>query len=170
MLWWVPAHSPPQMHPARRGQGVRQAGQGRERVPGTRRVAGETPGGGRPGGPEPRRADLFDEDSLTKAADGCSVIIHAATAIPTKVRTGPRDWATNDRIRPHFSTRLFTIVTCGLFPTHGTCSLRTSRFSCKIFLAKTQRSKDAKTQDSSCVVSLRLGSFASLRETLVHFP
>src|SRR2546421_1977844 len=50
-------------------------------------------------GAEPRRADLFDEDSLTKAADGCSVIIHAATAIPTKVRTGPRDWATNDRIR-----------------------------------------------------------------------
>ncbi len=50
-------------------------------------------------GAEPRRANLFDEESLTKAAEGCSVIIHAATAIPTKVRTGPRDWAMNDRIR-----------------------------------------------------------------------
>jgi nucleoside-diphosphate-sugar epimerase len=50
-------------------------------------------------GGEPRRADLFDEESLTKAAEGCSVIIHAATAIPTKVRTKPRDWTTNDRIR-----------------------------------------------------------------------
>jgi nucleoside-diphosphate-sugar epimerase len=50
-------------------------------------------------GAEPRRADLFDEESLTKAAEGCSVVIHAATAIPTKVRTGPRDWVLNDRIR-----------------------------------------------------------------------
>ena len=50
-------------------------------------------------GGEPRRADLFDTDALTKAADGCSVIIHAATAIPTKVRTRPRDWEMNDRIR-----------------------------------------------------------------------
>lgn len=47
----------------------------------------------------PRRADLFDADSLTKAAAGCEVVIHAATAIPTKVRTSPRDWALNDRIR-----------------------------------------------------------------------
>lgn len=50
-------------------------------------------------GAEPRRANLFDEESLTKAAEGCSVVIQAATAIPTKVRTGPRDWVMNDRIR-----------------------------------------------------------------------
>ena len=50
-------------------------------------------------GGEPRRADLFDADSLTRAADGCNAIVHAATAIPTKVRTGPKDWALNDRIR-----------------------------------------------------------------------
>ena len=50
-------------------------------------------------GGEPRRANLFDADSLTKAAERCSVVVHAATAIPTKVRTNPRDWAMNDRIR-----------------------------------------------------------------------
>jgi nucleoside-diphosphate-sugar epimerase len=50
-------------------------------------------------GGEPRRADLFDAVALAKAAEGCDVIIRAATAIPTKVRTGPKDWAMNDRIR-----------------------------------------------------------------------
>jgi len=50
-------------------------------------------------GGEPTRADLFDTDSLAKAAEGCSVVVHVATAIPTKVRTSPRDWAMNDRIR-----------------------------------------------------------------------
>jgi nucleoside-diphosphate-sugar epimerase len=57
-------------------------------------------------GGEPRRANLFDVESLTKAAEGCSVIIHAATAIPTKVRTAPRDWARNDRIRREGTRRL----------------------------------------------------------------
>ena len=50
-------------------------------------------------GGEPTRADLFDADAVTKAAAGCDVIVHAATAIPTKLRTGPRDWAMNDRLR-----------------------------------------------------------------------
>src|SRR5436190_5800294 len=50
-------------------------------------------------GGEPRRTNLFDADSLTKAAERCSVVVHAATAIPTKVRTNPRDWTMNDRIR-----------------------------------------------------------------------
>src|SRR5438094_7966506 len=50
-------------------------------------------------GGEPRRADLFDADAVAQAAKGCDIIIRAATAIPTKVRTGPRDWAMNDRIR-----------------------------------------------------------------------
>ena len=50
-------------------------------------------------GGEPQRADLFDADSLTKAAEGCRVVVHAATAIPTKLRTNSGDWAMNDRIR-----------------------------------------------------------------------
>lgn len=60
-------------------------------------------------GGEPTRADLFDADAVTKAAAGCDVIVHAATAIPTKVRTGPRDWAMNDRIRRE-GTRCLTAV------------------------------------------------------------
>ena len=50
-------------------------------------------------GGEPRRADLFDVGALAKAAEGCSVMIHAATSIPAKVRTSARDWQMNDRIR-----------------------------------------------------------------------
>ena len=50
-------------------------------------------------GGDPRRADLFDPESLARAAEGCEVVVHAATAIPTKVRTGPSDWTMNDRIR-----------------------------------------------------------------------
>lgn len=50
-------------------------------------------------GGDARRADLFNSDSLAKAADGCDVVIHAATAIPVKRRTIPQDWAMNDQIR-----------------------------------------------------------------------
>jgi nucleoside-diphosphate-sugar epimerase len=50
-------------------------------------------------GAEPRHADLFDAESLAKAADGCDTVIHAATAIPVKQKTTPADWAMNDRIR-----------------------------------------------------------------------
>lgn len=50
-------------------------------------------------GGTPRRADLFDPESLARAADGAAVVIHAATAIPTKTRPTRADWATNDRIR-----------------------------------------------------------------------
>ncbi|MFB3924307.1 MAG: NAD-dependent epimerase/dehydratase family protein [Terriglobia bacterium] len=50
-------------------------------------------------GGEPRRADLFDSDSLARAAEGSEVVIHSATAIPTQVKTTPADWAMNDRIR-----------------------------------------------------------------------
>ena len=45
------------------------------------------------------RADLFDADSLARAADGADVIVHAATAIPTATKPRPEDWKTNDRIR-----------------------------------------------------------------------
>lgn len=50
-------------------------------------------------GGEPHWADLFSADSLARAAEGCEVVIHAATAIPAKRRTVPADWAMNDRIR-----------------------------------------------------------------------
>lgn len=44
-------------------------------------------------GGEPRHADLFDSESLAKAAEGCDTVIHAATAIPVKQKllraTGP---------------------------------------------------------------------------------
>lgn len=44
-------------------------------------------------------ADLFDADSLARAAEGCDTVIHAATAIPVKAKTTPTDWAMNDHIR-----------------------------------------------------------------------
>jgi len=53
----------------------------------------------REAGGEPRHADLFDAESLAKAAEGCDTVIHAATAIPVKQKTAPADWAMNDHIR-----------------------------------------------------------------------
>ena len=50
-------------------------------------------------GGEPRAGDLFDADSLARAAEGAEVVVHAATAIPSKLRTTASDWAMNDRIR-----------------------------------------------------------------------
>jgi nucleoside-diphosphate-sugar epimerase len=50
-------------------------------------------------GGEARHADLFDAESLAKAAEGCDTVIHAATAIPVKQKTTPADWAMNDHIR-----------------------------------------------------------------------
>jgi nucleoside-diphosphate-sugar epimerase len=50
-------------------------------------------------GGEPRHADLFDAESLSKAAEGCDTIIHAATSIPAKRKPAPADWAMNDHIR-----------------------------------------------------------------------
>jgi nucleoside-diphosphate-sugar epimerase len=50
-------------------------------------------------GGEPRHADLFDAESLARTAEGCDTVIHAATAIPTKQKTTPADWAMNDHIR-----------------------------------------------------------------------
>src|SRR5437899_12849120 len=61
-------------------------------------------------GREPRRADLFEADAVAQAAKGCDVVIRAATAIPTKVRTGPKDWAMNDRIRREGTRSLVAAV------------------------------------------------------------
>jgi 2-alkyl-3-oxoalkanoate reductase len=57
-------------------------------------VAGATGVGG-----QPRYADLFDAANLVHAMKGADVVIHAATAIPTKPSTSAADWQLNDRIR-----------------------------------------------------------------------
>jgi len=62
-------------------------------------------------GGEARRADLFDKDAVAHAASGCDIVIRAATAIPTKVRTGPADWAMNDRIRREGTRSLVAAAT-----------------------------------------------------------
>jgi nucleoside-diphosphate-sugar epimerase len=53
----------------------------------------------RAAGGECRTADLFDGESLARAAEGAEVLVHAATAIPTKRNPAAADWAMNDRIR-----------------------------------------------------------------------
>ncbi|GIX47512.1 MAG: nucleoside-diphosphate sugar epimerase [Candidatus Tectimicrobiota bacterium] len=50
-------------------------------------------------GGESRHVDLFDAEALARAAAGCEVLIHAATAIPVKARPRARDWVMNDRLR-----------------------------------------------------------------------
>ena len=50
-------------------------------------------------GAHPVRGDLFDPESMTRAAAGADVIVHAATAIPTKTKPSIDDWRENDRIR-----------------------------------------------------------------------
>lgn len=56
----------------------------------------------------PARADLFNADALSNVAQGCEVIIHAATAIPVKSYISYKDWEMNDRIRRD-GTRALTI-------------------------------------------------------------
>jgi nucleoside-diphosphate-sugar epimerase len=53
----------------------------------------------REAGGDPHHADLFDAESLARAAEGCDTVIHAATAIPVKQKTIPADWAMNDHVR-----------------------------------------------------------------------
>jgi 2-alkyl-3-oxoalkanoate reductase len=59
-------------------------------------------------GGESRRGDIFDVDSLARVAEGADVVIHAATSIPLKSRTKPRDWEMNDRIRREGTRALTT--------------------------------------------------------------
>jgi nucleoside-diphosphate-sugar epimerase len=47
----------------------------------------------------PRRADVFDRDSLARAAEGAAAVVHAATSIPTKRKPSAADWEANDRLR-----------------------------------------------------------------------
>ncbi len=44
-------------------------------------------------------ADIFDANALAPVEKGAGVVIHAATAIPRKIRASAADWSTNDRLR-----------------------------------------------------------------------
>jgi nucleoside-diphosphate-sugar epimerase len=44
-------------------------------------------------------ANIFDADSMARAVKQADIVIHAATAIPTKVPSAPSDWEMNDRLR-----------------------------------------------------------------------
>lgn len=48
---------------------------------------------------ESRWGDLFDTDTLARAAEGANIVIHAATSIPNKRRLIPSDFEMNNRIR-----------------------------------------------------------------------
>ena len=50
-------------------------------------------------GVEFRQGDLFDAAQMRRVTAGYEAILHLATAIPTKSKTTPADWALNDRIR-----------------------------------------------------------------------
>ncbi|WP_158055926.1 NAD-dependent epimerase/dehydratase family protein [Halorussus halophilus] len=50
-------------------------------------------------GGDPVRGDIFDRESLVSAAEGADVVVHAATAIPTKEKPTAEDWKLNDRVR-----------------------------------------------------------------------
>lgn len=50
-------------------------------------------------GGEPRHGDILDRDSLHDAVGSPDVVVHAATAIPVKVKVKKEDWRQNDRIR-----------------------------------------------------------------------
>jgi nucleoside-diphosphate-sugar epimerase len=50
-------------------------------------------------GGESRPGNIFDADSLARAAEGADVVVHAATSIPTKTRIKSVDWEMNDRLR-----------------------------------------------------------------------
>lgn len=59
-------------------------------------------------GAESRQASLFDAEQLARAATGSDVVIHAATSIPLKSRTSPRDFEMNDLIRREGTRQLTT--------------------------------------------------------------
>lgn len=53
----------------------------------------------RQNGAEARQGDLFNQAQIQALTADCQAVLHLATAIPTKSRTTPADWALNDRIR-----------------------------------------------------------------------
>ncbi len=63
----------------------------------------------RTAGAEVRAADMFNPESLARAAQGAEILVHAATAIPVKRNPSAADWFTNDRIRRE-GTRALCVV------------------------------------------------------------
>ncbi|EFW92137.1 NAD-dependent epimerase/dehydratase [Haladaptatus paucihalophilus DX253] len=61
-------------------------------------------------GGEPRRGDILDEESLVSAAEGCDVLIHAATAIPTSRKPTDDEWVKNDRVRAEGARNLVSVA------------------------------------------------------------
>ncbi|WP_435159578.1 NAD-dependent epimerase/dehydratase family protein [Haladaptatus sp. DFWS20] len=61
-------------------------------------------------GGEPRRGDILDYESLVDAAEGCEVLIHAATAIPTGTKPTGEEWALNDRVRVEGARDLVSVA------------------------------------------------------------
>lgn len=60
-------------------------------------------------GVEPMPGDIFDPDSLNRAARACDAALHLATAVP---KSGDMDWSLNDRIRRE-GTRNFLAAAAG---------------------------------------------------------
>lgn len=58
-------------------------------------------------GVEPVLGDIFDKASLQKAAQGCDVAIHIATAIP---KNGSQNWSVNDRVRREGTRNLLEVA------------------------------------------------------------
>ncbi|GAA0248427.1 NAD-dependent epimerase/dehydratase family protein [Haladaptatus pallidirubidus] len=60
-------------------------------------------------GGEPRRGDILDRESLADAADGCDVLVHAATAIPTSRKPTEQEWVLNDKVRVEGARNLVSV-------------------------------------------------------------
>lgn len=50
-------------------------------------------------GGTPHRGDVFETETLVEAAAGADVVVHAASAFPTKTKTDAEDWERNDEVR-----------------------------------------------------------------------
>lgn len=61
-------------------------------------------------GGEPRRGDILDRESLVDAAEGCDVLIHAATAIPTSRKPSDEEWTKNDLVRVEGARNLVSVA------------------------------------------------------------
>ncbi|WP_076427135.1 NAD-dependent epimerase/dehydratase family protein [Haladaptatus litoreus] len=61
-------------------------------------------------GGEPRRGDILDRESLAEAAEGCDVLVHAATAIPTSRKPTEKEWVLNDKVRAEGARNLVSVT------------------------------------------------------------
>ncbi len=61
-------------------------------------------------GGEPRRGDILDRESLVDTTEGCDVLIHAATAIPTSQKPSDEEWTRNDLVRVEGARNLVAVA------------------------------------------------------------